>query len=1158
MKKKPSSTEERASDPKASVVYLTDDSSEDSRKYPLPTGNFVGLDFGEKQRSAQSRSESEIPVLLLPNPSAPANPPNAEEDDLEDVVLLRSAQQDSEEALVVLRPVSGATEALPSTPPTSGISSETSPTRQVSGSTEALSSPPARATSTASFRRSASMTQDYPISSPLIKLADDPSSPPPENRPSPQTPSSSDVRSPSQTPLSPENRPSPQTSSSSDARLSSRQTSAIGSPFPSNPTAPSRNAANDLFPDIPPASSDQTIAYEAAHLHAILTPPPSTTLSLGLRPSFDDLVASSADIASSSQGRMTPPPSDSSHQSQPADPYTTLSVGSPRAHQTTDQTHPPQTQANESNAHPPQETQANECKAHTLETETETEQALSIASSEHPSAASSTHPSAASSTHPSAASSDHETIDVGQSPRSSELLRVVALHDGEVTDDLLRVIAQQHLDRATFEIAPSALESARKLQPPTDDLVAFALKQNERERAKPLLPTGEVIAYSLFSEAVSSPRPTDVSTSPFPRSKALSTTQAFPASEVARIVRVYDAEESSISPESASDPAKDGADTDERPPYRDTRDELSRPSFKEPPPSLPAEVSAKTSPDEIVAISQEQMNALLQQEHVPSHTLETPVSSPKKASHDISAQEIQAVSPNESAALSEEETLAVSDISLHTRQKTEPHEMRAVSEHDLAADLAASPQQSLHPTQESAVFQQSLHPTQESPTFEATSADDEIPVFEPTPSHAPVMTHEDLDLLDSSSADNEIPVGDTHYTANSEIPVGDTHYTADNEIPVGDTHYTADNEIPVGDTHYTADDLPMFEGTSADNEIPVADGVSEHPNSPSDSDLPWFSPPSQPVQTPQTIAVQRVLQRTDPHIRTPQHTTSPLSSPPPSASFTLRSMLTQASESDTQSKIREQHARNLPTPLSTPHLPTPSNAPHLPTPSNAPHLPTPSSTPHLPTPSSTPRLPNPLTAPKTNPPDTETTPFVPRPAAASSPAQRAIRVEVLRPGETYEEKRVADGVLLEGLLSELALHCGRACCFLLKEGALIGLGARGVGDVHRRILDILLPADAPSLFSHVIRTRSSYVGPPASGPIDRILTACLGGKEPQDIAIYPILQNQRVVALFYLDDAGVGHFPEDSEHIKALIRRAPLLSFHWSLEDLAALAEDLS
>lgn len=185
-------------------------------------------------------------------------------------------------------------------------------------------------------------------------------------------------------------------------------------------------------------------------------------------------------------------------------------------------------------------------------------------------------------------------------------------------------------------------------------------------------------------------------------------------------------------------------------------------------------------------------------------------------------------------------------------------------------------------------------------------------------------------------------------------------------------------------------------------------------------------------------------------------------------------------------------------------------------------------------------------------------PFVSRPSAASSPAQRAIRVEVLRPGETYEEKRVADGVLLDGLLSELALHCGRACCFLLKEGALIGLGARGVGDVHRRILDILLPADAPSLFSHVIRTRSSYVGPPASGPIDRILTACLGGKEPQDIAIYPILQNQHVVALFYLDDAGVGHFPEDSEHIKAMIRRAPLLSFHWSLEDLAALAEDLS
>ncbi len=980
LKKKPSTTEERASDPNASVVYQKDESSEDTRRFPLPTGAFVGLDLSEKQRSTQSRSEDEVPVLLLPT-SARSTPPNqgseasarseafktSEEVEEEDVVVLRSVQQDHDaEALVLLRPISGETEALPA---------RNQPTDSPLPS-----------------RRASSMTQDYPISSPRIKLSED--------------------------------LPPARKQEATDAHATLRQTVAIGSPHPSAAAASSRKAANDLFPDIPQASSDQTIAYEAAHLHALLTPPPSSTLSLGLRPSFDDLAASSAEIPSSpSQDKSTsPPPS--------------------------------------------------------LET---------------------------------TAVSASEVLGVEQNPQSSDLLRVIALNDGDVTDDLLRIIAEQHLDRVTLEPMSSTLgppEPTRKVQPPTDDLVAFALKQSERERAKPLLPTGEMIAFSLQPPAPSpmpslapSPARSSNISSPSPiRTDDPSATQAFFSPEDSRIVRVYDADEQEGKPNPTQERAKDGSDTDERPPYRDTSDENARPSFKEghPPdkeghPSQSGEVSAKTSPDEIAAISQEQMNALLQHEQGYIHTLETRVPAletrvpaletrvpppipdvltisaeeiqaispedaanlPKRDAAAISAEEVQAVSPEEAAELPEEEMRAVSQTlppkaethhTSHTRQQTEPHEMKGISEDELGGSMAGTHVQHSHPTEKNTVFQ-------------ATSADDEIPLAEVTPSHAPVLTHEDLDLIDPSSADHEIPVGDTHDAS-------------------------AEHGIPVGDAQYTADDLPMFEGTSADHEIPVGDSTHEHPDSPSDGDLPWFPPSSHPSQTPQSIAVQRISQTTNTQIRTLQPRPELFAPPASSPALTPRPQFTQAEDSPAQSK---------------------------------------------------------QTAPRTTPPETE--PFPPRPSSASNPAQRAIRVEVLRPGETFEEKRVADGVLLEGLLSELALHCGRACCFLLKEGALIGLGARGKGDVHRRILDILLPADAPSLFSHVIRTRSSYLGPPASGPIDRILTACLGGKEPQEIAIYPILQSHRVVALFYLDDAGVGHFPKTARYQQPC-RRAPA-SVSW-------------
>jgi hypothetical protein len=146
---------------------------------------------------------------------------------------------------------------------------------------------------------------------------------------------------------------------------------------------------------------------------------------------------------------------------------------------------------------------------------------------------------------------------------------------------------------------------------------------------------------------------------------------------------------------------------------------------------------------------------------------------------------------------------------------------------------------------------------------------------------------------------------------------------------------------------------------------------------------------------------------------------------------------------------------------------------------------------------------------------------------------------------------------VEVILEELARHCGRACCFLVKEGALIGIAAKGEGEVDRYIGDILLPLDAPSLYASVIRARSSYAGSPALGALDRILMACLGEQEPKEVALFPILQRDQVVALYYLDDAGMGRFPEDTHGLELILRRAESIAYPWSFDDLAALPNEI-
>ncbi|MBK03580.1 MAG: hypothetical protein CL920_34610 [Deltaproteobacteria bacterium] len=177
------------------------------------------------------------------------------------------------------------------------------------------------------------------------------------------------------------------------------------------------------------------------------------------------------------------------------------------------------------------------------------------------------------------------------------------------------------------------------------------------------------------------------------------------------------------------------------------------------------------------------------------------------------------------------------------------------------------------------------------------------------------------------------------------------------------------------------------------------------------------------------------------------------------------------------------------------------------------------------------------------------------PFKAHTPAkqEQEIKVGMLAPGATREDERPSDQVILDGLLQELTRHCSRACCFLIRGGLIIGFAAHGDDDIAGRVRELLFPLDAPSVFAEVVRTRAAYKGSLPDTAMDQIVGACLGEQLPKKIAIFPVVQGEQVMTLFYMDDAETGRFPEDMTHIEQMMLRATLLEIHWQppgLEEL--------
>jgi hypothetical protein len=111
-------------------------------------------------------------------------------------------------------------------------------------------------------------------------------------------------------------------------------------------------------------------------------------------------------------------------------------------------------------------------------------------------------------------------------------------------------------------------------------------------------------------------------------------------------------------------------------------------------------------------------------------------------------------------------------------------------------------------------------------------------------------------------------------------------------------------------------------------------------------------------------------------------------------------------------------------------------------------------------------------------------------------------------------------LLILRIASELM---NRAVIFLVKEEEIIGLGQFGIepdgesADV--RVRSTRVPVGAVSLFSATLTSMAPVRVTPSNGnPWDDYLCRQLGGRQPQEIFLGPLISEGRVVAILYGDN----------------------------------------
>lgn len=133
--------------------------------------------------------------------------------------------------------------------------------------------------------------------------------------------------------------------------------------------------------------------------------------------------------------------------------------------------------------------------------------------------------------------------------------------------------------------------------------------------------------------------------------------------------------------------------------------------------------------------------------------------------------------------------------------------------------------------------------------------------------------------------------------------------------------------------------------------------------------------------------------------------------------------------------------------------------------------------------------------------------------------------------------RLASGLLARGaVFLRTADAFGGVGQFGFEDG---GAGGSGSGD--RRVRALRIPGDEPSLFYDVAEQRETYVGPLEHRYWNVHLARGLGGGTPRQVAVVPLLVNDRVRLIFYGDNHPEQRPIGDLERLEVVMLQAGLV-----------------
>ncbi|HTP66553.1 MAG TPA: response regulator [Geobacteraceae bacterium] len=164
------------------------------------------------------------------------------------------------------------------------------------------------------------------------------------------------------------------------------------------------------------------------------------------------------------------------------------------------------------------------------------------------------------------------------------------------------------------------------------------------------------------------------------------------------------------------------------------------------------------------------------------------------------------------------------------------------------------------------------------------------------------------------------------------------------------------------------------------------------------------------------------------------------------------------------------------------------------------------------------------------------------PAPAFAPVVQSTGLAQLRGMlEELHNPSLGGGIILLALRFA-AEFMNRAVIFIIKEDEIMGLGQFGLGEgdglADSAVREMRIPMGESSLFSQVIEVRMPLKIKPADNRWNRYLMQKLGGAEPVEVFVGPIVSEDKVVALLYGDNLPDKKPIGDTESLEIFLSQA--------------------